>query len=185
MSKIPPHAKRVFQGVIFDVYQWEQELFDGSTATFECLKRPNTLVVIPMAGDKVYYSYQEQPGKPPFLSGFGGRAEEGEEPLETAKRELLEETGFESDDWTQFRKYSAPGKIDWNIYFFIAKNCRKTKDQNLDAGEKIEIRETDIDTFLKEIVTDPQFCEHELKQEILSAFNPEAVAKIKAEIMGE
>src|SRR5215467_9321922 len=32
---IPEHAERVFQGKIFDVYQWPQKLYDGSTATFE------------------------------------------------------------------------------------------------------------------------------------------------------
>ncbi|KKP89624.1 MAG: NUDIX hydrolase [Candidatus Moranbacteria bacterium GW2011_GWC2_37_73] len=27
---IPEHAKKVFSGTFFDVYQWEQEMFDGS-----------------------------------------------------------------------------------------------------------------------------------------------------------
>lgn len=64
MSKIPPHAVRVFKGVIFDVYQWEQMLYDGSTTTFECLKRPDTVIVIPLAGEMVYYAEQAQPGQP-------------------------------------------------------------------------------------------------------------------------
>ena len=33
---IPENAKKVFTGQVFDVYQWEQEMFDGSKATFEC-----------------------------------------------------------------------------------------------------------------------------------------------------
>ena len=36
---IPPEAKCVFRGKIFDVYQWPQRLYDGSTATFEMLRR--------------------------------------------------------------------------------------------------------------------------------------------------
>ena len=35
---IPENAKRVFKGIIFDVYQWEQELYNGSKAVFEKLK---------------------------------------------------------------------------------------------------------------------------------------------------
>ena len=62
--KIPDNAKLVFKGVIFDVYQWQQELFDGSQATFEALKRPGTVQVIPTVGDRVLLSYEEQPGKP-------------------------------------------------------------------------------------------------------------------------
>lgn len=185
MSKIPPHAERVFQGVVFDVYQWEQEMFDGSKATFECLKRPDTLVVIPMVGDKVYYALQEQPGKKPFLSLFGGRADEGETPLEAGKRELLEESGLVSDDWQELRRYSLHSKIDWTVYFFVARDCRKVAEQSLDAGEKIEVLETDLDTFLKEIITHPEFCEYELKGEIYSALNPEAMVELKAKILGK
>ena len=73
MKKIPDHAKRVFQGVIFDVYQWQQELFDGSIETFEALRRPNTLMVIPTMGDTILLAEEVQPGKGRFLSLFGGR----------------------------------------------------------------------------------------------------------------
>ncbi|MFZ2149837.1 MAG: hypothetical protein WAV15_01615 [Minisyncoccia bacterium] len=31
---IPPDAKRVFRGVVFDVYHWEQELYDGARTIF-------------------------------------------------------------------------------------------------------------------------------------------------------
>lgn len=183
MSRIPSHAARVFKGVIFDVYQWEQEMFDGSTATFECLKRPNTVLVIPMIGDTVYYSRQEQPNKEPFLSLLGGRADEGEEPLETAKRELLEEAGLESDEWLELRKYSIPGKFDWDVYYYVARNCRKTAEQNLDSGEKIEIRETDLDSFLSDIVADPSFREHSFKGEVFSAFNSDVAEKLRDEML--
>ena len=32
--KLPEQAKKVFDGEIFDVYQWDQEMYDGSTETF-------------------------------------------------------------------------------------------------------------------------------------------------------
>lgn len=172
MSKIPAHAQRVFQGEIFDVYQWPQAMYDGSTKTFECLKRPDTVVVIPTQGDTVFYAEQEQPNKGPYLSLFGGRMEDGEEPLEAAKRELLEETGFVSDDWELLVSNPFRGKIEWTIHYFIARNCRKVAEQTLDGGEKITLLSTDIDGFLQNVVSSPRFYEPELKDAIYSAFNP-------------
>lgn len=186
MSKIPSHAKRVFKGVIYDVYQWEQELFDGSKATFECLKRPNTVIVIPIAGNTVFYARQEQPNKPPFLSLFGGTAEDKEAPIETAKRELFEETGFQSNNWKQFKKHSFPsGKISWDIYYFLAFDCQKTGEQELDAGEKIEIRQASMDEFLTKIVPDENFSEYELRNEVMSAFNKDRVSEFKKILQGK
>jgi ADP-ribose pyrophosphatase len=185
MSKIPAHATRVFKGIVYDVWQWEQVLYDGSTTTFEMLKRPDTVIVIALQGDKVYYAKQEQPNKPPFLSLFGGRAEIGEEPLTAAKRELLEETGFTSADWEQIRCFKSPGKIEWHVYFFIARNCQKTGEQKLDSGEKIEILSASIDTFINTIILDPNFSEYELRNELLSAFNPSKAESLKQEIIGK
>lgn len=184
MSKIPAHATCVFKGVIFDVYQWEQELYDGTMATFEALRRPDTVVVFALNGDKIFYAQQEQPGKLPFLSLFGGRADEGEEPLQAAKRELLEETGMVSDSWRQIRHHRSGGKIDWNIYYFVAADCRKVADPELDGGEMIEVLSTTIDDFIDNIATSADFAEREIRQEILSAFNQHAADALKAELLG-
>lgn len=150
-SKIPDHAKLVFRGKIFDVYQWEQEMFDGSVEIFERLKRPNTVQVIATQGDKILLSFEEQPGSPARLSLPGGRAEPDEEPLETAKRELLEEGGMVSDDWELYKLYRVGGKIDWSIYLFVARNCRVVAKQQLDAGERIEIRSLLFDDFIQAV----------------------------------
>lgn len=86
--KVPSQAKRVFKGIIFDVYQWEQELFDGSKQTFEMLKRPDTVEVIAVKDGSILMSRQSQPNKHDFFSLFGGRVEPDEEPLAAAQREL-------------------------------------------------------------------------------------------------
>ena len=152
--KIPPEAKLVFKGIIFDVYQWQQEMFDGSTETFEMLKRPNTIEVITTFGNKILLSHQSQPNKSDFYSLFGGRAEEGEEPLVTAKRELREEAGLQSDNWELYKVYEPFHKIDWNIYTYIARDCKKISEQSLDPGEKIEIIERTFDEFIEVVLSD-------------------------------
>jgi 8-oxo-dGTP pyrophosphatase MutT (NUDIX family) len=163
--KIPGHAKRVFKGIIFDVYQWEQKMFDGSTATFERLKRPGTVEVIPVIGDKILLAREQQPDTDELYTFFGGRQEEGEEPLATAKRELLEEAGLASDDWQLIQTYEPVGKIDWTISVFVARNCRNVAAQKLDAGEKIQIEEVGFDAFV-DIVTRKDFWEREFSHDL-------------------
>lgn len=43
---LPKETKKVFSGVISEVYQWPQKLFDGTTATFEMIKRPDTVKIV-------------------------------------------------------------------------------------------------------------------------------------------
>ncbi len=65
---IPLNATIVFKGKIFEVWQWEQALFDGTTATFERLKRPNTAQVIAVVGEKILVVDQQQPDTKEFIS---------------------------------------------------------------------------------------------------------------------
>lgn len=147
--KIPEQAKSVFKGEIFEVFQWPQKLFDGSTATFEMIKRPYSAQVIATRNNKILISEEEQPNKGKFVSMFGGRQELDESALEGAKRELLEEAGLTTEDWEHLVTYVYPGKIDWEITMFIARNVTVASEINLDAGEKITVREVSFDEFLE------------------------------------
>ena len=146
---IPEHAKRVFKGIMFDTYQWEQEMFDGTKATFEKLKRPDTVVVFPVLPDgRIILTEQEQPGKKPFVGATGGRVDEGEDILTAAKRELLEESGYEAEEFILWDAQQPLGKIDWAVYTFIAKGLKKVADLHLDAGEKIKLISVTLDEFI-------------------------------------
>jgi ADP-ribose pyrophosphatase len=151
---IPEHAKHVFKGVMFDVYQWEQEMFDGSKKTFEKLKRPDTVVVFPVLDDgRILIAKEEQPGKAPFLGALGGRSDEGEDPLSAVKRELLEESGYEAQEFILVDARHASSKIDWVIYTFIAKGLKKVAEMDLDGGEKIKLMAVTLDELIN-IITD-------------------------------
>ncbi|MFA5130328.1 MAG: NUDIX hydrolase [Patescibacteria group bacterium] len=166
---IPPHAKCVFHGVIFDVYQWEQKMFDGTVQTFEKLKRADTVIIYPVLDDgRILLTEQEQPGKLSFLGAAGGRVDEGEDILEAAKRELLEETGYTAKEFTLWKAEQPTGKIEWVIYSFIAKGLTKAAEQTLDAGEKISLKPVTFDEFLA-LSQDDRFAEKDVVLELLRA----------------
>lgn len=69
----------------------------------------------------------------------GGTFEGNEDnPLEVAKRELWEETGYASDDWELlFCNYDYPTKDIENVYIYLARNIKKVSGQHLDEAEDI------------------------------------------------
>jgi len=129
-------------------------MYDGTTETFEMIGRDHTIEVIPVMDDKIVLIFEEQPLLPAKYSVVGGRQNKGEEPLESAKRELLEETGLVSDDWELVKQFYPYNKMDWIISRYIARNCRKVANQNLDPGEKIELKPVDFEEFMEIIVND-------------------------------
>jgi len=159
---IPDDAKKVFKGVMFDVYQWEQELFDGTKTTFEKLKRPDTVVVFAVLPDgKILLTEQEQPGKDSFIGATGGRVDEGEDILTAAKRELLEESGYEASEFVLWDAQHPTSKIDWVVYTFVAKGLKKVSDIHLDAGEKIKLKSVTLDELIEIGITE-RFSEKEI-----------------------
>lgn len=182
---IPLQAKRVFQGVLFDVYQWEQTLFDGSTATFEKLKREDTTVVLAVTNDqKILVLTQDQPGTETKLVLPGGRVESGEEPEKAAVRELLEETGYQAGELILYQATQPVGKLDWVVYLFIARGCRRVQDQNLEAGERIAVQEVSF-AELVELAANRKLPHDLLTYEVLQAkLQPNGLAELKAKITG-
>lgn len=181
--KIPPQAKRVFQGVIFDVYQWEQPGFDKKLLRFEMLKRANTLQIIATDGEQILLGNEEQPTKSRFISLLGGRQEENETPLEGAKRELLEESGYASDDWELFLLCEPYSKMEWTVYTYIARNCHKIQEQKLDSGEKITIRKVNFDEFC-DLVLSNKFYGRELASELIrmKCLEPERLLEFRKKL---
>jgi ADP-ribose pyrophosphatase len=69
-----------------------------------------------------------------------GTRSKGEAPLATAKREFLEETGYEASSWellTEF--YVSPGVMDEKMYLFLASDLT-LGEQKLEPDEVIELR---------------------------------------------
>ena len=74
------------------------------------------------------------------LSVVGGYVNEGEEPLAAAKRELLEETGYEAPDWLSLGSYLVdPNRGIATGHLFLAKNARYVTPRDADDLEEQEL----------------------------------------------
>lgn len=87
-----------------------------------------------------------------FTELVAGVVEKGEDPLQAAKRELLEETGYGKGDWKLFTILSAnPGTMTNLTYTFLATNVEPVTTQHLDETEDINVillSSTEVRTML-------------------------------------
>jgi ADP-ribose pyrophosphatase len=80
----------------------------------------------------------------------GGVVEDGEDPLEGAKRELLEETGYAAASLIEVGKlYPNPAFQTNALYCFLALDAEKVSEQNLDAGEDIEVHRMPLEELIE------------------------------------
>ena len=71
-----------------------------------------------------------------------GMVNPGEDPAVTARRELLEETGYESDSWEYLGPtWESTSKLTNTMHLFLARNCRKVGEQSLDENEHLDVIE--------------------------------------------
>lgn len=142
---IPEDATYAFGGKIFSVHEWKQQLYDGSTTTFEMLRRPDTTAAICIVDDKIIVLDDEQPNRGTLKSFPGGRVDDTDESLVVAaQREVLEETGYEFDNWRLVEVEQPADKIEWFVHVFIAWNGRKVMEADPGPGEKVKLS---LETF--------------------------------------
>lgn len=129
----------------------EAESLEGD---FYILKAPEWINVIPITPqNEVVLVEQYRFGvQEPTLEIPGGMVDPGEEPAEAAQRELLEETGYQSEQWQSLGKASANPAIMSNYtHMYAAEGCEFAglDSDSSDEHERIEVRTVPMDEFLK------------------------------------
>ena len=115
---------------------------DGEEAEREIVEHPGAVGVVAHDGETLYLVRQprEPVNDPALLELPAGKLdEEGEAPLDTAKRELAEEIGKGARSWQHITSfYTSPGFTDEECHLFIATNLYDEQ-ADADEHERIEI----------------------------------------------
>jgi len=135
-------ARRVEDCKIFDIdhVRFERPDSDGSE-WFYVVNSPDWINIIAMDCDEqVLMVRQYRFGIEDFtLEIPGGLCDSGETPLESARRELLEETGFEADRWDELGWVHPNPPVQNNrCYTFLARELRRVSEPSPDPNEAFE-----------------------------------------------
>jgi len=173
-------ARKIYNGKVFEVFEWDEEQFDGSKKTFEAVRRKDCVGIIPIMPDgKIMMTHEEQPGMEPFISVPGGAIDDGEDIIEATKRELIEETGYTADKLTLWYGRQFVYRLDRAYYTFIGKGIRKVQEITPEAGEKIKLKFVTFDEFIK-IVSQRNYRDFDIALETFRAMSdPKEFEKMK------
>ena len=121
---------------------------DGQSADFDILHSQDYVTVAALTTEGHFIMVREfRPGPECILTSFPeGAVNEGEQPEEAARRELVEETGYEATNLFYLRcKRSA--YTTQRQHLVLATGCKPVGKQQLDDREFIEVFQIPVHTF--------------------------------------
>jgi ADP-ribose pyrophosphatase len=112
----------------------------GRSASCQYVVHPGSVAVLPLVDEEhicLIRSRRLTVGET-LVEVPAGTREPGEPPLETARRELAEETGYQAANWQEFAQfYMSPGILSERIHLFVASQLTPGEPQR-EANEEIE-----------------------------------------------
>ena len=133
-------SRTAYRGRLLTVNEDEVRLPDGSAASREYVVHPGAAIILPVFEDgSVLLERQfRYPLGEHFYELPAGKLEPDEAPLETAKRELAEETGYVAAEWRELgHLHPCIGYSDEKIDFFLARKL-EFRGARPDEGEFLE-----------------------------------------------
>ena len=135
-------SELVYTGDYLKVYRDTVSLPNGASSYREYLKHPGAVMIIPVFdnGDVLVERQYRYPMRKVFIEFPAGKKDAGEAPLETAQRELLEETGYTAQRYTHITDiHNALAYCDEVIHLYIAEDLHDSGQQKLDDNEFVQV----------------------------------------------
>jgi len=148
-------SRDIFKGVLLHVKKDEVLLQNGKVSTREYVLHPGAVAVVPVTDDNkiVFVRQFRYPLGQDLLEIPAGKFDSpNEDPLECAKRELKEETGFRANEFIYMGYiFTTPGFSNEVIYLYLARGLEDGK-MEPDEDEIIELEFKDLNLALKECI---------------------------------
>jgi ADP-ribose pyrophosphatase len=120
--------KAVYRGRVVEVFVDRVERPDGTVVSREIVAHPGAVAIVAaLPSGEILLVRQERPAVGVSLWEIpAGTLEPGERPLDCAKRELSEETGFVAETWREaLAFFTTPGFSDERITLFFAESLQR------------------------------------------------------------
>ncbi|MCQ6266108.1 NUDIX hydrolase [Fictibacillus sp. WQ 8-8] len=138
----------VYSGKIIDLEIQEVLLPNGNKSKREIVKHPGAVAIIALTPENkllLVRQYRKALEKT-IVEIPAGKLEKNEDPLECAKRELLEETGYECGSLEYLSSfYTSPGFADELIHLYFTDSLKECKEQQPDEDEFLDVLEVSIE----------------------------------------
>jgi len=141
LAEVFLEGEEVYAGVLLHVHRDRVRLPNGRAALREYIRHPGAVLIAALLenGHLVLERQFRYPHGRDFIELPAGKLEPGEPHLETAKRELLEETGYVAAEWRRLGViHTSIGYTDEAIEMFLARGLEK-RGAKLDDGEFLEV----------------------------------------------
>ncbi|RLB13105.1 MAG: ADP-ribose pyrophosphatase [Deltaproteobacteria bacterium] len=143
----------VYEGRIFKLVKENITLENGISTDLDIIRHPGAAAIVPAYGyDKIVLVKQYRHAIGEYIWEIpAGTFDGNEDPLECAKRELAEETGYSADFWEKLGEITpVPAYSDEKIHVYFAANLVKEK-QNLDEDEILHVHTLRVPDVLEMI----------------------------------
>jgi ADP-ribose pyrophosphatase len=147
-------SEQVWQGRLLDVRRDQVRLPDGAKGVREYVVHPGAVVVIGILdnGQLLFERQFRYPVGRVFLELPAGKIDAGENILNTAQRELLEETGYVAQEWRHLGvMHPCIGYSNERIEIFLARGLERRSAPQLDHGEHLDVLELSMEAALAAI----------------------------------
>jgi ADP-ribose pyrophosphatase len=137
-------TQTVFKGHLLEVRKDQVRLPDGTESIREYIVHPGAVVILAFLdnGNLLFERQFRYPLRQVFLELPAGKIDPGEAIIETARRELLEETGYIASEWSHLGKiHPCIGYSDERIEIFVARGLQLIGEKKLDHNEFLDVIE--------------------------------------------